>query len=333
MTKSKWIEKGQAAMEKFRSIQNALVKPDQCRQFARARGYNVLILGETQAGKSTFVQATCHYADPTYTAEKELIGNGFASCTSEVMVYPVITDLPLCQVVKSGDREVSYQPDGRDTLGTTLVEGPPVEYTPYLTAQDGGILSRPAERHSPLASYNDGGVSTSPADYGDSVDEYEDVLNNRHDYALKRHRPLNERIFFNLFDTPGLNDTQGKDEIHVANIFDKIKKAGDIHLVVVMVAQGPFSPGLKAAIQCYLDIFPKFNEIMAFVHTKIDYKDLHPKRTKFQTESNQKLKVIHEIMGRDTFPHFWIDCDLETRKTIRHVLPKTRSERFLKSPS
>jgi hypothetical protein len=59
------------------------------------RKFNILLVGETQAGKSTFIQATRRYADSSCQIEEGVIGNGFSSCTDKVLVYPVTTDLPL----------------------------------------------------------------------------------------------------------------------------------------------------------------------------------------------------------------------------------------------
>ncbi|KAI8605504.1 hypothetical protein EDD21DRAFT_440296 [Dissophora ornata] len=204
-----------------------------------AREFNVLLLGETQAGKSTFIQATRQYAD---------------SAKFNYGLFPNRVN----------------------------------------------------------------------------ADDYEDELNERKKYTLQHGEISDENLRFNLYDTPGLNDTNSMDELHVANIFDKIKEAGRIHLVLIMVGKGPFSPGLRNAIRCYLDIFPQFDGIMAFVHTKIDYKDLHPGQLKFKQYMEEKMKVIHEIMGRNSFTHFWIDCNLESNKPVRKCITHNTIRKILK---
>ncbi|KAF9111118.1 hypothetical protein BGX27_005377 [Mortierella sp. AM989] len=252
--------------------------------FKSVREFNVVLLGETQAGKSTFVQAVRKYADPDCQMDESAIGNGVISCTNQVDTYIIPTDLPVYEAV------VSANVNGR-------LYQEKVNYSEFPNTMD--------------------------------VDDYEDELNERKKYTIIQRRS-DEETQFNLYDTPGLNDTNGNDEIHVANIFDKIKDSRKIHLVLVMVGKGPFSPSLRSAIRCYLDLFPQFGGIMAFVHTKVDYKDLHPSDMKFKSHMEEKMRVIHSIMGRSSFPHFWIDCNLKSNKPIRNCITQNTIRKILK---
>ncbi|KAG0359708.1 hypothetical protein BG005_000334 [Podila minutissima] len=56
--------------------------------------YNVLLLGESQSGKSTLIEALKLYADPGYTVDKSNIGDGTFSKTDYVSIKTVHTDLP-----------------------------------------------------------------------------------------------------------------------------------------------------------------------------------------------------------------------------------------------
>jgi len=166
--------------------------------------------------------------------------------------------------------------------------------------------------------------------------DYEDALDKR----VPPHGPYKlrevqvddpQKVRFDLFDTPGLNDTDGNDEIHMANIFDELKRAGSIHLVLLVVGQGPFSPGFRNAIRCYLEVFPQLQEIMAIVHTRTDYKYLHQDdSTGFNASSAAKVDKLHEIIGRKNFPHFWIDCDLASVKAIRKCMTFSLIQKILK---
>ncbi|KAF9346184.1 hypothetical protein BGX26_002329 [Mortierella sp. AD094] len=67
------------------------------------RAINVLILGETQSGKSTLVEAMKKYSDPNAALNLDAIGGGNISHTSEVHETVIETDLPDYEVYRSTD--------------------------------------------------------------------------------------------------------------------------------------------------------------------------------------------------------------------------------------
>ncbi|GJJ71278.1 hypothetical protein EMPS_03628 [Entomortierella parvispora] len=247
---------------------------------------NILLLGETQAGKSTIIQAICQYANPEHQVKREAIGDGFNSCTSHVDRYPIITNLP------------SYKTVDRN------------------------------ETNSPSAAHKDPSVS-SFKDYDMALNQYQWPDG---PYELELDTADKQQTRFNLYDTPGLNDSNDNDELHAANIFDAVKRAGNIHLVLIVVGQGPCSRGLQDAIRCYLDIFPQFQDIMAIVHTKTDYKLLHPQDpTGFAKNKMAKTKRLHEIIGRDNFPNFWINCELHCSKPVPRCITQNTIHAILRT--
>ncbi|KAF9957277.1 hypothetical protein BGZ65_002151 [Modicella reniformis] len=64
--------------------------------------YNILLLGPSQAGKSTFLESVKLYADPTYVVKKQYIGLGNKSHTQFVREEVVTTSLPIYNL---------YEPD------------------------------------------------------------------------------------------------------------------------------------------------------------------------------------------------------------------------------
>ncbi|KAI8349810.1 hypothetical protein B0O80DRAFT_141141 [Mortierella sp. GBAus27b] len=66
--------------------------------------YNILLLGPTQSGKSTFIEFAKKYADPSYTINTRLTGAGNWSWTQEVRSEVVVTNLP---IYKLYDRDES----------------------------------------------------------------------------------------------------------------------------------------------------------------------------------------------------------------------------------
>ncbi|GJJ78105.1 hypothetical protein EMPS_10464 [Entomortierella parvispora] len=233
---------------------------------------NVLLIGETQAGKSTFVEAVRQYANLNHVIDRTRIGHGNVSFTTEVTCTRVETDLPSYEVTE--DLEEYLQPE---------------------------VIN----------------IDSLLDEKGDWED-YQERINRRRDLRLKHVAPDSSAVYhFNLFDTPGLNDTNGEDETHVNTIFRALRTLDQIHLVLVMVGPSAFTSGFRAALKCYIDVFPEFQGAIAFVHTKIDYADLHPDRKDFHSMFQEKKEILHTIMGRGSCQHFMINCDFESTKPIR----------------
>ncbi|KAF9105379.1 hypothetical protein BGX27_009652 [Mortierella sp. AM989] len=249
--------------------------------------YNILILGETQAGKSTFIEATKRYADPKYKIDKTVVGGGVFSHTSTVRSSEVTTNLPSYYVFKT-----SPNPDGdKETF--------PVDYGSFI-------------------------------DQTEDEDDYEDAINDRK-CELSQGEATGGQVErrFNLIDTPGLNDTNNFDEIHVSSIFKALKNIQDIHLVLIAVSNSPLADGVKHAIGCYVDMLPNFKGILAFVHTHIKYKSLHPSNERFADAMEEKKRILSDVTKTKNVPSFMIDCDLNyprpiqaciTHNTIRGIL-------------
>ncbi|KAG9062151.1 hypothetical protein KI688_006483 [Linnemannia hyalina] len=251
---------------------------------------NILLIGETQAGKSTFVEAVRQYTNPSYTIDKTKIGTGTVSFTKEVARTRVYTDLPSYNVIeKSKGVPVGAYPSPPKVINTDAL-----------------------------------------MDEETSWEDYEERINRRRGLTLERVAPHPRTQYqFDLFDTPGLNDTNGEDEVHVNTIFRALKRLDKIHLVLVMVGPNPFTPSFQNALKCYMDIFPEFQGVIAFIHTKVDCTGLHPQRTDFHRKLEEKKRFLHEIMGRSNCQHFVIDCDFESTKPIRASITLNTIRRIL----
>ncbi|KAG0341340.1 hypothetical protein BG000_009479, partial [Podila horticola] len=234
--------------------------------------YNVLVLGETQSGKSTLIQYMRKYANPDVEINTKALGTGFLSHTSDVDTITISTDLPEYYV-------------------TDTKEG------------KGGKI-------------NYGEFIKTPDEY-----DYEDYLNMRKNLETRGgDARLPKTVKFNLIDTPGLNATAGDDESHVQKIFHSLNEAKTIHLLLIAISSGPFTQGLKDAIKAYVDLFPGFDGIIAFVHTHFDYKNHHPACAWVSHAIDLRTESLRGIMGRTTFPHFKIDCDVYNKRPIRDCI-------------
>ncbi|KAF8976247.1 hypothetical protein BGZ52_008165, partial [Haplosporangium bisporale] len=252
--------------------------------------FNVILIGETQTGKSTFVEAIRKYSDQNHTIDKTKIGKGTVSFTKEVTCTRVETDLPSYNIIEKPKRvPVGAYPPPSEAINTDAL-----------------------------------------MDEEKSWEDYEDRINRHIDLELVQGTPhLGTRCQFHLFDTPGLNDTNGEDEVHVNTIFQTLKSLDKIHLVLIMVGPNPFTSGFKTALKCYMDVFPEFQGVIAFVHTKVNYTDLHPQRKSFHSMFGEKRNLLHKIMGRSDCQHFVIDCDFESSKHIRTSITFNTIRRIL----
>ncbi|KAF9323044.1 hypothetical protein BG006_001820 [Podila minutissima] len=61
---------------------------------------SVLIIGKTQAGKSTLVEHIKNYANPGYNIDRSILGNGTVSKTSVPQTFLVESTLPVYEVYK-----------------------------------------------------------------------------------------------------------------------------------------------------------------------------------------------------------------------------------------
>ncbi|KAF9304981.1 hypothetical protein BGZ74_011814 [Mortierella antarctica] len=251
---------------------------------------NVILIGETQAGKSTFVEAIRKYPNPNHTIDKTKIGTGTMSFTKEVTRTRVTTGLLSYNVIEE---------PGRVPVGAYPLP--------------------------PKAINTDALV-----DEKENWEDYEERINMRNGLTLEQVPPHPRILYqFDLFDTPGLNDTNGEDEVHINTIFQALKCLDKIHLVLVMVGPNPFTSGFKTALKCYMDVFPEFQGVIAFVHTKVNYTDLHPQRKDFRARFREKKDLLQGIMGRSNCQHFVIDCDLESTKPIRTSITLNTIRRIL----
>ncbi|KAG0090792.1 hypothetical protein BGZ93_009135 [Podila epicladia] len=172
-------------------------------------------------------------------------------------------------------------------------------------------------------------------DYGkfleDDQEDYEDELNERKKYRMERDISNSDQVTFNLYDTPGLNDTTLFDEKNIAIIFSALEKekVPSINLVVITVANNPFTEDLKNALKAYVNLLPDLNGNIVFVHTRIDYSKLHPKEEPFVLTLQEKKRILHGLMGRDTVPHVLIDNDIGSTRVIRNCMTQNRLRELL----
>ncbi|KAF9337202.1 hypothetical protein BG006_005923 [Podila minutissima] len=242
------------------------------------RECNILFLGESQSGKSTLIECLKKYADPDYIVNRQNIGDGTFSFTTNVIKSTIHTNLPTSHVLDKNEERVDY---GR------FLEG--------------------------------------------DQEDYVDELNERRQYRMERDKSNSDQVTFNLYDTPGLNDTALFDEKNIAIIFSALEKekVPSINLVIITVTNNPFTEDLQNALKAYVNLLPDLNGNIVFVHTRINYSKLHPKEELFVLALQEKKRLLHELMGRDTVPHVLIDNDIGSTRAIRNCMTQNRLRELL----
>ncbi|KAG0359689.1 hypothetical protein BG005_000315 [Podila minutissima] len=155
-------------------------------------------------------------------------------------------------------------------------------------------------------------------------EDYEDELNDRKNYLLATKPSGLPNAYYNLIDTPGLNNTGSNDKSTLEYIFKRIGNISELNLVVVTVSNNPFTQDLKDALKNYFKLLKDFKGHLIFVHTKIDYAKLHREDDQFQQLLEEKNNILHELLGQKDAPciapHIMIDNDLGSKKAVRNCM-------------
>lgn len=178
--------------------------------------------------------------------------------------------------------------------------------------------------HTDLPSYFVTNNARERFDYGKLIkgeeEDYEDELNDRRSYRLEREKLAVIPVAFKLIDTPGLNDTSLFDESNIAIMFETLEDIDTINLVVITIANNPFTEGLTDALDTYINLMPTLNPKIVFVHTRIKYSELRPEHSAFAHYMYERQHTLYELMGHNPTPHLLINNDIGSCKTISNCI-------------
>ncbi|KAG0314160.1 hypothetical protein BG000_005639 [Podila horticola] len=249
----------------------------------------VLVLGKTQAGKSTFIEFVKNYANQQYTINERLLGTGFQSKTRMPEPFMVMTDLPAYEVF--------------DATGTRI---------------DIGSL---ADQHQ------------DPEDYFDALNDRKTALKLvSHDLAsslLPRHFEI---VFL---DTPGVEDTNGRDSEHAERIIDAMTKMQSFNLIIIIInCEETPSKAHQLAFNYYAKVIHTFqghHSNIVFLYTHVEYEKCHHSNTDHLSVMERRHKVFsqlfrcqgsynHEDVCKDAvepYPMYNIDFDKRQRPVTK----------------
>ncbi|KAG0339541.1 hypothetical protein BG004_006772 [Podila humilis] len=256
-----------------------------------AAKYSVLIMGKTQAGKSTLVQHIKHYADPTYEIDASLLGNGNFSKTDITRPFLVRSNLPSYEAFIKETGEIIDLAD----IATKWENEEDYREVLFMREKKVGVRVAPQDPNAP-----------------------------------------SETVEFRFLDTPGLNDTNDRDSSHAANIISEVIQTRSFNLIVVIVSfKNPLTQEQQLALEYYADVFKGLHSRIMFLHTHVDYADIHHTNKPHQLNIKMKNKELSKIFRRQDsectfdkdnvkdYPHFTIDLVSKKRPVINCLIRNT----------
>ncbi|KAG0013904.1 hypothetical protein BGZ82_001966, partial [Podila clonocystis] len=263
---------------------------------------SVLVLGKTQAGKSTFIEFVKNYSNQQYAIDESRLGTRFRSKTRMPVQFVVKTDLRAYEVF--------------DANGTRI---------------DIGSLGD---------------------QYQDS-DDYFDALNNRnttlksvpHDHASSLP-PRDVEITF--LDTPGVEDTNGRDFEHAKSIIDAMILMQSFNLIIIVIScEDTLSKTLQLALNYYSKVIHRFqghHSNIVFLYTHVQYEKCHRSNVHHLDAMENRHKAFSQLFRCqgsynpedvykavvETYPMYNIDLDKSQRPitkcmrlmTLREILTR-----------
>ncbi|KAG0357097.1 hypothetical protein BG005_003914 [Podila minutissima] len=255
--------------------------------------FSVLIMGKTQAGKSTLVEHIKNYADPRYSIDMSFLGNGNVSKTEFTRPFYVESNLPAYEVFHKESGVVI----DLDNLASKTNEE---DFRDILFAREKNVGLR-------LAPHDPNGPS--------------------------------DIVEFRFLDTPGLNDTNDRDSSHAVNIISEMINTRSFNLIVIIVSyKNPLTQEQQLALEYYANVFKGLHSRIMFLHTHVDYANIHHTNDIYHLNMKMKNKVLSKIFRQhDTdvvfdeenikeYPSMTIDLVSKKRPVINCLIRNTIRE-------
>lgn len=273
--------------------------------------YNILVIGPSQSGKSTFIEFVKRYADPKYNFNSGLTGTGNRSSTKEARMEVIASQLPIYKLYDNNYRRDDNDEDSTETREIDI----------------------------------DAALSHS------NIKPFKNILARDCDDGLEVRQEMassSEWARFRFIDTPGLEDTGGNDIQNLAKIFEALSKVDKFHLVLIVDSHyKTLTPTITEAFMTYFHVFKELDSLAMILHTHVPNINRHPSKSDIPLKLRERSEFFDNIAGRKIQTR-WIDCDKEehgpaniclTHNTIREVLeiatiktPVSRRKTFVRRP-
>ncbi|KAF9392178.1 hypothetical protein CPB97_003503 [Podila verticillata] len=133
---------------------------------------------------------------------------------------------------------------------------------------------------------------------------YREILFSREEDVGLRTKPQDDKtssetVEFRFLDTPGLNDTNDRDSSHAVNIISEIISTRSFNLIVIIASyKNPLTQEHQLALEYYADVFKGLHTRIMFLHTHVDYADVHHTNVTHLLNMKMKNRSLSKIFRR-----------------------------------
>ncbi|KAF8998901.1 hypothetical protein BGZ52_010621, partial [Haplosporangium bisporale] len=148
-----------------------------------------------------------------------------------------------------------------------------------------------------------------------------------------------EIVEFRFLDTPGFLDTSDRDGSHAVNIINEMINTRTFNLIVVILSYKQLlTQEQQLALEYYADIFKGLHSRIMFLHTHVDYADVHHTNTTHHLNLRMKNKALSKLFRRydsetvfdeddfQEYPSLTIDLVSKKRPIINCLIRNTIRE-------
>ncbi|KAG0010249.1 hypothetical protein BGZ81_002871, partial [Podila clonocystis] len=135
---------------------------------------------------------------------------------------------------------------------------------------------------------------------GDEED-YRDIVFSRPKDVSMRVVPgdtnnTSEILEFSFLDTPGLNGTDDRDSSHALNIINEMINTRSFNLIVIIISyKNPLTQQQQLAFEYYANVFKGLHTRIMFLHTHVDYADVHHTNTTHHLNMKMKNEALSKM--------------------------------------
>ncbi|KAG0036775.1 hypothetical protein BGZ82_003720, partial [Podila clonocystis] len=160
---------------------------------------------------------------------------------------------------------------------------------------------------------------------------FDEVLNLEQERVDARRIPSSTRVHqFKLFEAPGFHDTENLQQKINAIHRSFVESQTDVHHVIVTLAPDSLTSATRTVISTFSNIFPEICQHMSFVHTKINYHNLHVSNELFHDSIKDKKEQLEHLTGK--IPSiFLIDSCQHTERPIQRAIAQNEVHSILQA--
>lgn len=175
-------------------------------------------------------------------------------------------------------------------------------------------------------------------------DDYLEILHAREGDVGMRLTPkdlpaTSKQMTFQFLDTPGLNNTYGKDSEYVSNIVNEIIDTRSFNLIVFVISsKNPLTEEKQLALEYFAYVLRGLHSRIVFLFTHVDYADAHRSKAAHHLDMSMRNKTLSTIFRRhdslttfdknsiEMYPSFTIDLVNTDRPIIQGLIRSTIRE-------